>query len=698
MNLLKRYFRVFGGTLSPALVTYGICLGFFFGLMPQGASEFGTYVLVGLLLFTRQSYGFMATSGAITKAILVFGPWQMVAKTGRSVLETKWLASFWKYVLDIPGIYLLQLERYTAMGGFIWAMLLTIVLFYPICKTIGWIRDGLLPKLRTMPLIGGFANGWTGWLIKLIFFGVRPLQAEEMVATELAVKLAQPETEKEEVPLKKRGLIYWRLLIPFIILMTAFEFFLGDRIIGFITEKVGNEQFNMNILMKDSHLSLFSGRIKYDGFAVKRNNQDFCKLEKANVNLSMEQVLKGSVVVEEVRLTNPEFRWVRNDGLDGNLTDKLREELRKKLNDQDFVDKCIDDIKEQLKKLEEYGKEKAGDQQVDPALANLSKEDQELMGRASYLRRRPLFWLQKLICDGLTISFEDKVSGANDLQLRSAHIEMDNVTSDPGLVDDPFAMELIAKLGHSKNGEAPNSKITVIVEHKIKTKETRIAVTLEEIPVEWVDPYIAKSVPLIFFGTTTASLRVEFLLRADGIEARPSIALQSIQCRVRDPQSNQKILGLEAKRLARELNVVRDIELTEIRIYGTMDNPRIDFGNTLETLVIQGGKKYALNKGRAEANKGINKADRKVDKKLGKFDKKIGKKLGKYGINSPKTRDVLNKITGGDGTKGTANNVLDGIQKGVGGLLDGLGGTKKKDPAKTEKEKKSFFGDLFGND
>ncbi|MDF1664847.1 MAG: hypothetical protein P1V97_24010 [Planctomycetota bacterium] len=687
---LKKFFGVFGGELSPLLVTYGFCLGLFFGFMPQGSDEFVTVILLCLLLFTRQSYGFMLISAGLSKAFVALGPWQWVAKTGRAALETESLVGFWQSVLDTPGIRLLFLERYIAMGGFLWALIGSILCFGPCMILAKKIRVDLLPKADKLPLVGPLASGWVGWFVKLLFFGVRPIDTSaEAIEGGKAPTPGDEAVVVEGKPMKNPGLVYWRLFIPFMIALFIAETFYGGPIVAHYTTQAGRDNLKVNIILSKTKLSLMGGNVHYDGFSAKRNDEDFVNLDSADLDFNMGDLLKGSVVIEEARFTNPEFRWIRdpND----------RERLVKAA--QDAMGQLLEELTERIKKLDEYGKEEPNaEPEPSDELDKLSPEDRALMGKASYLRKQPGFWLQRLIIDGLTVSFEDRVSGADELQLNNAHLEMDNITTDPGLIDAPFGMVLTARIGHVKKpGEAPNSKIKITLVHDIKTNITTIDLNVSEIPVEWLDAYIEKSMPLIFFGSTRANLGVTFVIKEDMIEANPRIALKNIQCRVRNPSKKTRILGVEAKKLSRELNTVKNLELNDIRLYGSIDNPSIDFGTTITSL----SKQYALAKGRAEADKAVDKADVKVNKELNRFDKRMEKELGRHGVTGPGSKDVINKITGGKGTKGTANDILDGVQKGAGSVFDGMFGTGKKKTPKKEtekkpKKKKGLLDDLFG--
>lgn len=687
---LKRFFAVFGGELSPILITYGFCLGLFFGFMPQGSSEFMTFVLLSLLVFTRQSYGFMLVSAGLSKAFVALGPWQWVAKTGRAALENESLVGFWQELLDTPGIRLLFLERYVAMGGLLWALIGSIFCFVP-CMILAKKLRAALPNSHKWPVVGGLASGWVGWFVKLLFFGVRPIQDQaEAVNDSQEGSKTDDAVVVEGKPMKNPGLVYWRLFIPFLIVLFLVETFYGGPIVAHYTTEAGRDNLKVNIILSNTKLSLMGGQVHYDGFSAKRNNEDFVNLDSADLDFNMGDLLKGSVVIEEARFTNPEFRWIR----DPNDRERLVNAA------QDAVGQLIDELTERIKKLDEYGKEEpSSEPEPTDELAGMSPEDRALMGKASYLRRRPSFWLQRLIVDGLTVSFEDRVSGADELQLNNAHLEMDNITTDPGLVEAPFGMVLTARIGHVKKpGEAPNSKIKVNLVHDLNTNVTTIDLNVADIPVEWLDPYIEKSVPIVFFGSTRANLGVTFVIKDDMIEANPRIALKNIQCRVRHPSKrNKKILGVEAKKLSRELNTVKNLELNDIRLYGSIDNPSIDFGTTITSL----SKQYALAKGRAEADKAVDKADVKINKELNRFDKRMEKELGRHGITGPKSKDVINKITGGKGTKGTANDILDGVQKGAGSVIDGMFGRSKsstKDSKKDKKKKKKgLLNDLFGN-
>lgn len=179
MNPLKVFRKIFNmlaaGEIPPSYVAYGVCLGLYAALMPQGLAEPTTWLLVALVFLTRASLGFFLTVASVFKLALAAGGWTVVSATGRAALETSALEGLWKSLFALPVVPLLGLERYAAMGGLLWATLLSLLLFWPTLKFVVWFREHLGPSLAEMKLVKWLLSSWFGPLIKLLFFGARKL-------------------------------------------------------------------------------------------------------------------------------------------------------------------------------------------------------------------------------------------------------------------------------------------------------------------------------------------------------------------------------------------------------------------------------------------------------------------------------------------------------------------------------------------
>lgn len=531
----------------------------------------------------------------------------------------------------------------------------------------------------------------------------------------------QPEQEmtSPERARKTTGFVRWRVFLPIFLLIFVFEFFLGGKTLAYVTQMAGKQALAVDVVLKNTDLSLTRGKIEYQDVDAARSGKSLVALAGAEVNLNMTEVMRGSIVIDETRVSAPTLRWVKAKSgkvdLDG-AKDEAEKELMKRLQDEDFIRSKLREMKEQYEKYKE-GFDKNADTIQEAAKKLDQNYDPLLDGRATYAEKRPLFWLKRAVCEGLVISIEDELKGSKPLKLENGQGEMRHFTSHPERISEPLSFQFKANLAN-----APGSEINVLFGHDLKTDIVTIQLALKGIPLDWIDPYWATSMPLQFNTGTLGDLSVKIQLQGNKIEAKPRIALHNCNTQVRNPDKTKKIAGVNAEQLAKSMTRVRSVVLSDIRIHGTLDNPQIEFGNTLQNLVVEG----AAAMGREQAKKGMDKLEGKANKGLDKLDKKFGKKFGKklekHGIDTKQPSDVINKVTGGtDGNRQGANDTLDKVEKGskklIGGLLNGnkdkkteaddKNSNEKKDKDSKDKDKKKKgglvddvkkgIGGLFGN-
>lgn len=172
LKIFRALFGMFDGELPAPLMAYGLCLGLFFGFMPQGPAEFMTLIILSLLIFTRCSLGLFAISAVVSKLLTVTVLATPIAKTGRAILEMGSLQGVWTTLLEIPGIRLLDLWRYSAFGGFAWALLASAVLFWPTMKISAWAQESVMSKAGSEGAMAWLLTSFPGLLITAFFFGV----------------------------------------------------------------------------------------------------------------------------------------------------------------------------------------------------------------------------------------------------------------------------------------------------------------------------------------------------------------------------------------------------------------------------------------------------------------------------------------------------------------------------------------------
>ena len=98
-------------------------------------------------------------------------------------------------------------------------------------------------------------------------------------------------------------------------------------------------------------------------------------------------------------------------------------------------------------------------------------------------------------------------------------------------------------------------------------------------------------------------------------EAQPVIELSNLVAKARDP--NGKIVGIDAEKVATEVTEAGAFTLKDVKISGTLLEPRIDMGDTLKQIAIEGGKRFVAKAATAAVDKAADAASKKVEEKLG---------------------------------------------------------------------------------
>lgn len=454
-----------------------------------------------------------------------------------------------------------------------------------------------------------------------------------------------PEAEKKPAP----GIVRWWMIAVILVFGLLFELVLGGPVLKIVTQSAGASAVGGEVAIDGATLSLLGAKAGYEGLEATRENKRLLGFKKAALDIEMTALLRGSVVVEKAVVEQPTL-IVRRTAADLATEEELKEaeesgaepgkglskeEILKRLAEEDFLETCLERLREarkRLKQLKALRERHSGETPLGPDGKPLNPDDvPDYEPRAAHLLPQvPAFWIREATCEGLEIGFEDEAGGAAPLKLVGARATIENLSSEPWLVDKPFVIELKGRLDGSEE-----ATVFLRLSHDFQKDASTLTLSFVGLPMERIDPYLAATVPLRFRQGTLLDLELEAKIDAFELHATPRITLRKIDCEVRDP-NRKTIAGLDSKRLARELSELDQIVLADITVTGPVDDPKVDFGSTLKQLVLQGAKQFAQKKldearakGEQAAREQLDKGKKALDEKTAETSKKLSDKAAK---------------------------------------------------------------------
>jgi hypothetical protein len=428
----------------------------------------------------------------------------------------------------------------------------------------------------------------------------------------------------------------------------------------FSVEKVG-----LGLLQGRSSFDLF--QLATPGKTVKVEDEEKARVAKADeivCDLGMDDFLRKRFAVDEVGITRPLLRLERRaDGTInvGDIGQTEPQEPEGKPTD------WVEAIKEwggKLKKRIEERQRKAAEEREKG-----SKPPEQKGMRADYslaatypFEDQPRALVRKLRAEALEIQFKDATGELQPPPIKNGKIEILNLSDRPEVVKEPIQLsisgeiegapiEITGTIDLRKIGEGAAAVASNILFFNVKAKG---------MPLQNVVQAFAGDSLNATFEKGTADLDAEIRLTdLTALSIRPPaadkalFALHGVQMQAKP---GAKIAGFDGEKFAQAVNEVGDLEIKDLEIGGTLTSPEFKWGDTVKTLVLEGGKAFA----KKQAQKGI---DKGTEKAQGLLDKNL----------SPDAKKAVEGVLPGADVK-----------KAAGGLLPGLFGGKKEEPKAPE--------------
>ncbi len=169
LKLIRKFFRGLAGAESPTQIALGFGLGLMLGLVPF-ASGFAIALIAAIFIF-KISFPFAFGVMAIAQICRASFLGDLCGATGYWALESLPLEGFWAWVLNLPVIGLLSLDRYVVMGGALIGTAAGAALFFPVRWGVGRYRDVVVARLSKSKLFKTITNLWIMRALKWLLIG-----------------------------------------------------------------------------------------------------------------------------------------------------------------------------------------------------------------------------------------------------------------------------------------------------------------------------------------------------------------------------------------------------------------------------------------------------------------------------------------------------------------------------------------------
>ncbi|MFC1707700.1 DUF748 domain-containing protein [Planctomycetota bacterium] len=489
---------------------------------------------------------------------------------------------------------------------------------------------------------------------------------------------------------KKKGLIRWWVLLTLIIAPIV-GIILGKNAIALrVVQSVSRAALGTELAVESTSVSLLGGTISLKGVTghdPARAEKVYFTADEALLDMDLGSLFRGRVVLDELKLSNPRGKLVRRkdgtigigegeeeqpEGEEGSGDEwrKRREKLEELAKKRDFIEdlkEVVRKVRERLaKRQEEEGK--SGEKQ-EPDGERGEEGGPPRGERAPYVRKdHPAIVVKRLVCDGVEVDVSDEAAEAPPMRIEKARVVVENLSTDPVAYPHPIRIDMDGEIADSGG-----AKIGLDGELDVTGADLRssLGLTAQNVPLHMLDALIKGTVPLVLQNGMKGSLTMPLSMESYTIDWRPAIRLDNIKTQLRDP-SQRKIAGLDSGSVLRALNEVGSLNINDIRIHGPLDSPKVELGDTLKTVVTEGGKAYAKRKALEEASKAQAKLGGVISKEADKLREKLGE--------DEKTKGLLDA---GEGLlKGATGGAAKDAAEKATGAFGGLFGGKKKDSDK----------------
>jgi uncharacterized protein (DUF2062 family) len=671
---IKDYFDI--TRAKPRSVALGAALAAFLGFVPLKCG------LVALILFI---IGMTDASGTVAAILAVaLKPLSMFVfddtsvNIGRSLCESDWAKSHAGF-FNAPGIALLGLEKYHVTGGAVLGLIAAIpffIVFYRLQQKLVAIRakglDKWKDRKRAKAEEKALKEGKTPEEAKAAgeaAIAPGPEKKRGCIGTVLAIR-----SKWRAIPLKK-----WIFLA---IVLGSFELFLAKPMLRYILQEKFPDGLAIALGMVDPttgkvtqrgkvefddktfDFSLVRGALHLEGLQVTnpRNvKENLFTAKTIDAKVTTFALLRRQFLVESVVVDSPLLAVARQE--DGTLgiepapkTPEAAQEAKSQpqgdwtAKAKSYLDRAKKEMDERKKKQEEAKKAQAEGKKpeegpkkkvssladaLERAAEGLPGEDDDLLASK---------WVVKKVqLSGFAVNLQDPQTRApsfafNDGKLleaaqnRLAHGQATVLSLVGSLVDQGKQAKGKLKLDFTEDAPTPDGKPVGWTLHA----------EIGDVSLKDTDALFASAVPLTFdAGTATIVVDAKGHGLDGDLDAAPRISFKDVVAKARE--TNGTIAGMPSTKVAEEVTNCGAFDIDDIHITGSVLAPKVEMGDTIKDLVVQGGKNYAKKKGTEMLNKGLDKGKEQLEKKVPGASEKADEAKKKLEENLPKLPNPFGK-------------------------------------------------------
>ena len=357
--------------------------------------------------------------------------------------------------------------------------------------------------------------------------------------------------------------------------------------------------------LQELFVSALQGDASADG---GKANTVFSKHVAADVSIG--ELLRRRYVLEEVRLDVPQVSVVEVNSSEETDTEAATPEGETEAKPTDWLGTA----RRWYERLQKWRQRLPGGDDSEAEDGGSPPPSVEERWGADYDRRiaypyaaRPRFYVQRLVANGMTLSFDDSAGddGGHTPRLTDGQLQINELSSAPSLHSQPvtFAFSgLLATADRDVSGaRAASSALDVSGTFDVRSeRSTELAFDAKalRIPAALVQSFVGASLSTRFVrGSIDLEARVR-LVGDEELRVEPKLVFRDVELEAKEPSST--VGGFPADRFVTEFNYASrelgELAINDIRIVGTPSRPRVEWGTTLRDLIVQGGKRFAMQK------------------------------------------------------------------------------------------------------
>ncbi|HVY61638.1 MAG TPA: DUF2062 domain-containing protein [Planctomycetota bacterium] len=169
LKFTRWLYNSFAGAMTPTQLAYGLCLGFFMGMLPWAPAVLAAFI--ALILVTRASWGLMGITAAGVKPLMMAGGYDFAYRIGKTLLDDPARHDFWRRTLTLPVVGLVPFQRYVVLGGFVMAAVCAVVVFLPLRQFIVYFREKIQPRADQYRIVRWWRGFFLTKALSYIFVG-----------------------------------------------------------------------------------------------------------------------------------------------------------------------------------------------------------------------------------------------------------------------------------------------------------------------------------------------------------------------------------------------------------------------------------------------------------------------------------------------------------------------------------------------